>query len=747
VGSIARVGCVLLAASSVAGAAPAATPEGAPTALTVFVDFVVEDAKGRPALNLTAEEVVVVQDGARQRVASLEPRGAPGQYELSYVPASGKAGALAMQLMRPGTRARGLTGPTLKPRVVLPPSPVASELLQILAARPEADDFRALLSVLRFEAAPDGLHHTFAVEVPMAGVIPVSKGGQYTGRVQIFARLGDADGREVQRYEVDRSVSAATTTQLQVQRLVWTGQVHLRNGRYVLEVVVRDPETGRASVRRRSFDVLQPEPGLRMSSVTFLHPLDSLMVREVGREADDPFLLSGEPVMPTLELETAAAPGAKVEFFSILYRDERNPDPVTLKLELMRDGDVVGSAPLTVPQPNDRGEIRYAGAMGTRTLRPGEYVLRLLAFQGTLGVLEEAPFKVLGENRPPVARVEGATEGKPAPSSARPAAPAPPDLPELVQARGLVQAQRYEQAIDLLKKADKSAEGRRADVALMLAIAYYRSGAFKDAETTARRAIDLTESPTVLADAQTLLGRALAEGEKGRVRKDSERLRAAEQAFRKALVLSEGRSEAAQLALAETLYRLDRAEEGRTLLGELLEKPDATEPAAARARQIIKSPRCAMEPCLPELSFVTSEGRHLTPEDLRGSVVVLSFWATWCEPCVTAVPDLKKLYGRYADGPFVMVGINADSDPAVAERFVEKHRMRWAQVTGESAERVLAALSVHAFPTEMVFDHEGVLVDQTRGWSSATGRALADRIGDAIATARKASKQAPVATQ
>jgi hypothetical protein len=47
----------------------------------------------------------------------------------------------------------------------------------------------------------------------------------------------------------------------------------------------------------------------------------------------------------------------------------------------------------------------------------------------------------------------------------------------------------------------------------------------------------------------------------------------------------------------------------------------------------------------------------------------------------------------------------------------------------------------------MVFDHEGVLVGQTRGWGTATGRALADRIGDAIQNAKKARMQSPVATQ
>src|SRR5262245_48638088 len=93
-GPITRVGCLLVTASSLVGSARAAPPEGPSRALTVVVDFVVEDAKGRPALNLTPEEIVVVQDGALQKVASLKTRGEPGQYELSYVPASGQAGAV-----------------------------------------------------------------------------------------------------------------------------------------------------------------------------------------------------------------------------------------------------------------------------------------------------------------------------------------------------------------------------------------------------------------------------------------------------------------------------------------------------------------------------------------------------------------------------------------------------------------------------------------------------------------------------
>jgi thioredoxin-like negative regulator of GroEL len=318
-----------------------------------------------------------------------------------------------------------------------------------------------------------------------------------------------------------------------------------------------------------------------------------------------------------------------------------------------------------------------------------------------------------------------------------------PDLPDLVRARQLVQAELYGEAIALLKKADKTTGEKRADVALDLAVAYYRSGALKDAEATARRTLDLTDDATTLADALTLLGRVLAEGEKKRVRRDSEPLRAAEEALRRALVISGNRSEGAHIVLAETLYRLDRTEEGQQLLGQLLEKPGVTESVAMRARQIVASPRCATEPCLPAFSLTTSDGQRLTPEEFRGNVVVFSFWATWCKPCVKSVPDLKALHGSHAGEPFVMVGINADADAATADAFVAKHHVGWAQVTGEHALRVMSALSVHALPTEMVFDHEGVLVGRTTGWGSETSLTLPGRIGDALQRAKRVRSQPP----
>ena len=708
-----------------------------PKELTVFLDLVVEDANGRPVRNLTPEDVIIRQQGVRQRVARLEAREPPGHYELSYVPASGQAGAVVVQLLRPGTRAHGPDGPALKPRVVQPLSPLEATLTQVLETRADADDFPAHASVLRFDAAKDGIHHTLALEVPLGGLIAPNTDRPSALRLQIFARLKEqGTGRVVRRFELDRSLSAnAPATSL--QRMVWTGQVHLGSGRYLMEAVAYDPATARASVRRVSFDATDPEPGLRLSSVALLQPLGTMVVREQGREADDPFILGQEPVMPTLELRTLAAPGAKVEFFAIVYPEGANPNPVTLTLEVLRDGNVVDSAPLPLPAPDAHGEIRYAGGIPTRNLDPAEYRLRLHAQQGAMGRFEEVPFTVLAQSGAAPIRVGGLPSSG---SGVKPPASARPEPPELAAARRLILRHQYDEALRGLQKADGLANGKNGDVVLVLGITYYRLEAYKDAETAVRRAIDLAKDDAgLLGQAYILLGRVMASAEKRPVRKDSERLRAAEDAFRKVLAMPEIPPESSRLPLAETLFRLDRAGEAREILKTLLQEPGLTDAGGDRARQLLRSPRCATERCLPRLSFVTSDGRHQTTEDLRGKVVLLSFWAAWCEPCVAALPDLQRIFSVNEKGPFVMIGVDMHDERAAMDSFIEKHGLRWPQISGEASERIIDAMAVRSIPTEVLFDHEGVLVSGSTGWGSASGSALFRDIAQAV---HKAKRQA-----
>jgi thiol-disulfide isomerase/thioredoxin len=65
-----------------------------------------------------------------------------------------------------------------------------------------------------------------------------------------------------------------------------------------------------------------------------------------------------------------------------------------------------------------------------------------------------------------------------------------------------------------------------------------------------------------------------------------------------------------------------------------------------------------------ELKFTSSDGREVDLAKLRGKVVLIDFWATWCGPCVAEVPNMKRVYDAYHDKGFEIIGISVDTAPA-----------------------------------------------------------------------------------
>jgi thiol-disulfide isomerase/thioredoxin len=747
------LGLVLLASAgatrALAAVSPAPPAASAPSpddvsALTVFVDLIVEDARGRPAANLQPEEVVLVQDGVRQKIATLVAKPTPGHYELTYVPAFGKAGAIKLQVLRPGARARGADGTTLKPRVVRPLSPLESELQALLDSRPDGDGFPLHARVLSFAATPEGLQHVFAVEVRVVDLVHDDADLALPAHVQAFVRLKDDEGRVLQRFYLDETIGDAARGRSLGQGLVWTPSVPLRPGRYTVETLARDVATSRVATRQLDFTAFERPAGLRVSSVSFVGTT-GVVVRGNRRgavtpleSADDPLYVKDTPILPTLDLRTS--PSGAIKFFATVYPDAASSEAVALRLDLLRDGNIVASSPLVAPPSEKNGEIRYVGGISAKGLKPGlGYALRVQAQQGTTAAFEEAPFTVETSEVAPIRLGQGAPTGAATASASTPRRRPPSDLEE---ARLLIRRQLYPEAIANLTRLERTTGGGRADLSLLLAVAYYRTGAHKDGEAAARRALELgKDDPATVTDAYILLGRSLAEGEKKAIRADSERLAAAEDAFRHAIESSGGRSTTAQIALLENLLRQGRGDDAQRGLTALLEKPEIEEATAARARQLLQSPRCATEPCLPELSFVTSDGHYATPEDLKGKVVLLSFWASWCKPCMAAVPDLKRLHAHYEKEPFVMVGVNWDHDADAMKTCLETNGIRWAQIN-DGSDRLGDQLGVRGIPSEILFDHEGVAIGRTTGWGQSSMRDWAGRIDVAIGKAKKAASSA-----
>src|ERR1700682_2547628 len=94
--------------------------------------------------------------------------------------------------------------------------------------------------------------------------------------------------------------------------------------------------------------------------------------------------------------------------------------------------------------------------------------------------------------------------------------------------------------------------------------------------------------------------------------------------------------------------------------------------------------------------------------DLRGRVVYVAFWASWCVPCRLSMPALDQLYRRHRDRGFTVVGINKDVAPADAERFLKRVSVTFALARG-GEDTGARAFDVKAMPSGYLVDRKGIV--------------------------------------
>jgi thiol-disulfide isomerase/thioredoxin len=114
----------------------------------------------------------------------------------------------------------------------------------------------------------------------------------------------------------------------------------------------------------------------------------------------------------------------------------------------------------------------------------------------------------------------------------------------------------------------------------------------------------------------------------------------------------------------------------------------------------------------PDFSFSTFRGgKELALSDLRGKVVLLDFWATWCEPCMVELPNVKRVYQTYHDKGFEIVGISLDTNEVALREVLEKEHIPWPQYFDGLGwdNKIARSYRVFSIPTSFVLDHEGVI--------------------------------------
>ncbi|MBL9135753.1 MAG: TlpA family protein disulfide reductase [Verrucomicrobiales bacterium] len=178
---------------------------------------------------------------------------------------------------------------------------------------------------------------------------------------------------------------------------------------------------------------------------------------------------------------------------------------------------------------------------------------------------------------------------------------------------------------------------------------------------------------------------------------------------------------------AELLYVADHMEGPRAiaLLNEILAWPAPTA-VKEKARGVISKKRGVGQPF--DRTVTTVDGVHLRLGDLKGKVVLIDFWASWCPPCREKLPELKALYTSSRARGLEIVGISFDDDLATLRRFVANEGITWSQVAdgkGWSGPRA-AEYGITSLPTLWLIDRQGRLrnVDARETLESSVRRLL-----------------------
>lgn len=146
---------------------------------------------------------------------------------------------------------------------------------------------------------------------------------------------------------------------------------------------------------------------------------------------------------------------------------------------------------------------------------------------------------------------------------------------------------------------------------------------------------------------------------------------------------------------------------------------------ADRAREAALTTGAAQtREAVPEFRWFDLTGRQWTRADLRGKVVLLNFWATWCGPCVAEMPYLMKLSKRFRDDPRVLiVGVSVDESPGPVQPFVERLGCDYPILLGGAA--VWSDWRLAAIPKNLILDPSGGIVSSDVAFGSDGDRWVA----------------------
>ena len=112
------------------------------------------------------------------------------------------------------------------------------------------------------------------------------------------------------------------------------------------------------------------------------------------------------------------------------------------------------------------------------------------------------------------------------------------------------------------------------------------------------------------------------------------------------------------------------------------------------------------KPAAPPVELLTLEGAPFSLKQLHGKVVLVNFWATWCEPCITEMPSLQRLRNELAANGFEVLAVNYQEGPARINGFIQKMNLT-LPVVRDTDGSVARNWGARVFPASYLVDRTG----------------------------------------